>query len=123
MKLPLVLLLTLALVATAALDAHRGEFTADEILNGRVAHIADGDTIRLQKPDGRSVRIRLYGIDAPESDQPYGAESTAFLKQLIADESISVRVVRIGRYGRVIGEIFRPRDRASVNLRIVPFHF
>ena len=40
-----------------------------------VVKIHDGDTITVVS-HGASQRVRLAGIDCPESDQPYGAEAT-----------------------------------------------
>lgn len=41
---------------------------------GRVVGITDGDTVRVMR-DGAAVKIRLHGIDAPESGQPFGTKS------------------------------------------------
>ena len=41
-----------------------------------------GDTVHATK-EGKLYKIRLTEIDAPERDQPYGAESTKLLKQLL----------------------------------------
>ncbi len=45
------------------------------------ANVIDGDTIRI---DG--VRVRLFGIDAPERGQPGSREATEHLRRLIGRE-------------------------------------
>lgn len=39
--------------------------------DGEVVGVSDGDTITVMH-DGRGERIRIYGIDAPESGQDFG---------------------------------------------------
>ena len=47
-----------------------------------VVSVGDGDTIRVSE-GSRRFTVRLACIDAPESSQrPWGARSTALLKQL-----------------------------------------
>ena len=48
---------------------------------GQVIRVTDGDTIVVINEDREQVRIRLYGIDAPESDQAFGDEATEFVKE------------------------------------------
>ncbi len=51
---------------------------------GACVHVVDGDTIDVEK-DGRQVRVRLYGIDTPESKQWYGQNATAFTSAQVID--------------------------------------
>jgi len=44
---------------------------AAEPITGRVVSVHDGDTITVLT-DGRQVKVRLHGIDAPELGQAYG---------------------------------------------------
>ncbi|NJM00396.1 MAG: thermonuclease family protein [Synechococcaceae cyanobacterium SM2_3_2] len=65
-------------------------------------HISDGDTIRLD-----NQRIRLACIDAPESDQPFGSQSTQRLSQIVGNGSnLQVRTVDRDRYGRTIAKLY-----------------
>jgi endonuclease YncB( thermonuclease family) len=65
-------------------------------------HISDGDTIRLN-----NQRIRLACIDAPESDQPYGSQSTQRLSQIVGNGSnLRVQSVDTDRYGRTIAKFY-----------------
>ncbi|MBD1859985.1 MULTISPECIES: thermonuclease family protein [Leptolyngbya] len=81
-----------------------------------VKRVSDGDTIVLNNGE----KVRLCGIDAPESSQPLGAESTANLKRLIdaAGGKVIVTEMERDRYGRIIGEVFvkRANDEALLNI-------
>ncbi|MDR3260216.1 MAG: hypothetical protein LBT78_00095 [Tannerella sp.] len=43
-----------------------------ERLTGRVVKVQDGDTITILTSEKEQIKIRLYGIDAPEKSQDYG---------------------------------------------------
>lgn len=72
-----------------------------------VASVIDGDTLEIH---GR--RIRLFGIDAPESSQlcrgsdslPYrcGSEAANKLNELIARKVVSCAIATHDRYGRMV---------------------
>lgn len=78
-----------------------------------VARVTDGDTVVLA--DGR--RIRLYGIDAPETHQPYGPDARAFLDRLVRGKDVTVTVRARDLYGRTVAEL--RIGKASVNESMV----
>jgi endonuclease YncB( thermonuclease family) len=45
--------------------------------------------------EGREVRVRLNGIDAPESGQPFGARAKRFVSELAFGNIVSVEVLDI----------------------------
>ena len=83
--------------------------------------VVDGDSIEAMF-DGRFVRVRLYGIDAPELRQQGGPEAAETLKGLVRrNGDLNMEVMAFDRYDRVVGLIY-PRSshrRNSLNLRMV----
>jgi endonuclease YncB( thermonuclease family) len=80
--------------------------------------VVDGDTFRVRYFANNDIereeqRIRLCGIDAPESDQPLGPESGAYLEDILgeADYTTAIVVVPIetDQYGRTIAEVYVPQ--------------
>lgn len=69
-----------------------------------VLRVIDGDTIDVQH-NNNSYRIRVEGIDAPESNQPFGWEATVFLHELIHDKEVYISVSDIGKYERHVGKV------------------
>ena len=77
---------------------------AQETLSGRVVSVHDGDTLTLEAGD-RRVRVRLWGIDAPELRQDDGAASHAALVRLCERRTATAEVLGRDRYGRVIARV------------------
>ncbi|MGL4903593.1 MAG: thermonuclease family protein, partial [Cetobacterium sp.] len=73
--------------------------------SGKVIKVADGDTITVLK-DGEKVRVRFYGIDAPEKKQEYGIKSLDVLKKMIDGKIVEIDVKDKDQYGRVVGEVY-----------------
>src|SRR5207237_5436768 len=76
-----------------------------QTLSGRVVRIADGDTVTVLDATNTQHRIRLQGIDAPESHQAFGTQSKQSLSQLIFDKDVTVEYEKTDRYGRIVGKI------------------
>jgi len=76
-------------------------------LHGRVVAVADGDTITVLTAARKSERIRLAGIDAPESKQAFGAASKRSLSALVFGAEVSVEYAKRDRYGRIVGRVLR----------------
>ncbi len=88
---------------------------ADPVITGKVVSISDGDTVTVlqerAKPDTMGLdrtqhRIRLYGIDCPESHQDFGRRATKFVSDMIFRENVEVVQKDVDRYGRVVGIIY-----------------
>jgi endonuclease YncB( thermonuclease family) len=77
-----------------------------ETLTGRVVAVADGDTLTVLVEGNRQVRVRLYGIDAPESRQPWGTRARQALAELAHRQVVRVEVRDVDHYGRTVGRIY-----------------
>ena len=86
------------------------------VLVGTVSRVVDGDTIVVQLSSG-SIRVRLYGIDAPEHNQPGGPEATAALKSLVGGARVELEPVSQDRYNRMVARV--RRGRMDVNAQMV----
>lgn len=68
-------------------------------ITGAVA--IDGDTIRLDSP-GKSLRLRLWGISAPEIRDPGGVEASRALGALVDGQTLACSLMDVDRYGRPV---------------------
>ena len=85
--------------------------TAADTLTGKVVRIADGDTVTILV-GGNQVRVRLFGIDAPERGQDYSRKSSEALADLVFGKEVRVVVqTRIATAGRL--ETFMLATRSS----------
>lgn len=70
-----------------------------------VLDITDGDTLVVGDSDGSAFNVRVWGIDAPEAEQPYGPAATKAARQLIGGETVRLHVEDTGPYGRLITRV------------------
>ena len=82
-----------------------------------VIKVVDGDTIDVNIDLGFGMsynkqRVRLMGIDTPESrtrdleEKVYGKAAKNYLKQLLASGNVSLVSHDKGKFGRILGELF-----------------
>ena len=79
-----------------------------------IVKVVDGDTIDCAVSLGFDVsvrqRIRLYGLDAPESrtrdleQKKYGKASKKFVKEFLDSDYILLKTREKGKYGRYLGD-------------------
>ena len=67
--------------------------------------ITDGDTLVVLDAGNTQHKIRLPGIDAPESNQPFGKRSKEALSALVAGQRVEVDWHKHDRYGRILGKV------------------
>ena len=90
--------------------------------NCKIVKVVDGDTVDVDIDLGFGIwikkeRVRLYGIDAPESrtrdleEKKYGLASKKYVEDLMPVNSIQVlRTMKdsVGKFGRVLGVFVLP---------------
>lgn len=87
-----------------------------------IVKIFDGDTIQV-KGFGLKFTIRLVGIDTPEfgkrgqKNQPYSLQAKQKLTHLLQKKTISLKQYGMGKYNRVLAEIFV--HETNINLEMV----
>ncbi len=70
------------------------------------AYVIDGDTITI-----KGVRIRLFGIDAPEIDHPFGQKSKWALVQLCKGQKVEAEILENDHFDRTVAKCLLPDGR------------
>ena len=82
----------------------------------KVKKVIDGDTI-LASNDTSEIKIRLASIDAPETSQIYGKESTEHLSELVCGREITIDDYGIDKYNRTIATVYLENE--DINAKMV----
>ena len=99
--------------------------------------IVDGDTVDILIDVGCSIfyssRVRLYGIDTPESrtrdkiEKKFGLLAKEYLKAFFkeAGKELIVKTHKDakGKYGRILGELYKKDGSKSVNQIMIEEHY
>nr|DAY32750.1 MAG TPA: nuclease-like protein [Caudoviricetes sp.] len=72
----------------------------------KIIKIYDGDTITALTSQKEKIKIRLYGIDAPELKQPFGKASKRHLIDLISKKSLIINEKGKDKYGRTLAVLY-----------------
>jgi len=89
------------------------------IEEGVVKKVVDGDTVQVITNEDTELKIRLYGIDAPETvkmnrrtgvvskpGQPYGNEAYRALESKVFHKKVQLQIMDIDRYRRMVAVLF-----------------
>jgi endonuclease YncB( thermonuclease family) len=66
-----------------------------------VVGVRDGDTITVLDQNKRQHKVRLIGIDAPESKQDFGEVTKQNLSSLVFGKEVTVISKKRDQYGRL----------------------
>ena len=99
--MPRLIALILMLFALPACAAEEG-FTA------RVVGVSDGDTITVLTAEKTQRKIRLFGVDAPEMGQDFGARAKQAASDLCSGKDVKILPRDTDRYGRTVAEVILP---------------
>ena len=100
----------------------------------KVVRIIDGDTVDVDIDLGFGVwlhkeRVRLYGIDTPESrtrdleEKKYGLAAKDFLTGMLDDDQIILKTHKdkTGKFGRILGELWYA-GKHNINQKMIDEH-
>jgi len=96
-----------------------------------IVRVVDGDTVDVDIDLGfgiwvRNERVRLYGIDTPESrtrnkvEKKYGLYAKEFLKSILGNQSVlRTKKDEEGKYGRILGEfiVYDSKEDRQVSVK------
>lgn len=88
-----------------------------------VVKVSDGDTVQGETPEKAKLKIRLYGIDAPEiahgniPGQPVGEESLVALKNKLLNKEVRVDILDVDRHRRIVAMLWL--GSRNINLEMV----
>ena len=95
--------------------------------NAKVTRVVDGDTVDALVDLGfdtwKKVRIRMMGLNAPESrtkdleEKKKGLAAKDRLKELLSSKTFILQSHGVGKYGRGLGELFV--DDVNVNKQLI----
>ncbi len=87
-----------------------GLCSCSQEFSAKVVGVADGDTITVLR-DRTQVRVRIDGIDCPESGQAFGGRAKQFTSELTFGKVVRVRPHNKDRYGRTVADVVLPDGR------------
>jgi micrococcal nuclease len=110
-----------------------GEKVMFEYYVKKVSKVVDGDTIDVEIDLGFDIsfssRVRLAGIDTPESrttdkaEKALGLEAKAYLKHAIdSAKSVVIKTEKMDsseKYGRILGWVYLDGDTVSINDKMI----
>lgn len=76
------------------------------VISGKVVGVTDGDTITVLDDTKTQYKIRLEGIDAPESSQAYGKHAKQALSDKVFDKDVKIEWQKKDKYQRTLGHVF-----------------
>lgn len=123
-NLPLVVILFISLLLAPSCHSPSGKL-ADGYF--RVTRVVDGDTFWIDDGTEKGKKVRLIGVDAPETRRTsrkelgfYGRESKEYLTELLLDQEIRLEydVDKKDRYGRTLAYVYL-RDGTHVNAELL----
>ena len=86
-------------------------------VSGIVTSVTDGDSVRIRL-DGTSqtIPVRLEGIDAPETGEPFSNQARNAARVLMFDKNVQVMARDVDNYDRLVARVIVAGKDASLEL-------
>lgn len=119
------------LLITVLILLHSASISADDKTNGKeyyhVKKVVDGDTFWIDDGSEKGVKVRLIGVDAPESRNAgtkeiayFGKEASDYLTKLIGGKKVRLEydAGHFDKYGRTLAYVYL-QDGTFINAKLV----
>jgi micrococcal nuclease len=94
------------LIAIYAISARANDRNNPKVLlQGRVTHVSDGDTLWIRTAQGERRKLRLEGVDAPELCQAHGQAARDALRQRLQWQNVLAQGTYRDDYGRQLARV------------------
>ena len=74
-----------------------------------ISRVIDGDTIET----GTGQKIRLKGINTPESSMEFYEESKCFLSERLLNKTVKIESYGFDKYGRILAHVFLNKEHIN----------
>jgi endonuclease YncB( thermonuclease family) len=92
------------------------EIAAGDTVTAKVLFVFDGDSMRVRVGEVER-EMRLWGIDAPEHDQPHADVARDVLKQAIVGQTVTADVITVDQFERLV--VRMRLNEQDVNLALI----
>ncbi|MTI79658.1 MAG: nuclease [Firmicutes bacterium] len=119
MKKPVIIVKSILLILTVVVFSGCSGDSNNAYKQAEVVRVVDGDTVVVSLNNGETEKVRLIGINTPESTtrhQPYGEEASKYTKVQLTGKTIYLEkdVSERDRYDRLLRIIWTEKP-ASIN--------
>lgn len=92
-------------------EESKDEKSAIALVKAIVTRVVDGDTVQVKLDNGTEAKVRMIGVDTPESttkQEPYGKEASNFTKNQLEGKVIYLEkdISETDKYGRLLRYIW-----------------
>lgn len=97
-------------------------------ITATVTEVIDGDTFRARLAGGREEKVRLIGVDTPESTtqvEPYGKEAAAYTTRRLSGRTVYLEldVGERDKYGRLLAYVWLSSPQSASEAEVRPKMF
>lgn len=122
-----IFVILLALFSDFSVDYDEGKVRGESDLRDLlVVSVADGDTVSVKFPNGDVEKVRLLGVDTPESNHPnkdvecFSLEAGNFLRGLLLDKYVDLELdpsqAERDRFGRLVAYVWLDDELINASL-------
>jgi endonuclease YncB( thermonuclease family) len=101
------------LLTNGPAQAQRSNDLVNRRVTAQVVAVIDGDTVDVLIPPARRVRVRLHGVDTPETGEPFYQQARVFTRVLMFSRTVEVTGKEADVYGRLVARITVDGNDAS----------